>query len=608
MTINLGYTATPANANLDAIIATATAERAARITGTITVVASAAERDATFPAPATDQRVEYRDTGDVYKYDGVGWNLSATGVKGSTAFDPRAFGAKWDGTGDDGPFTQLAINAAMALGPGGKVALPSGRPRWATGVTVPYHGIDLIANTNRGLEINYDPAADGTCITVKFTTTTPTIAVSTLKNIRIGSTGTNAKVKIGFQIVDGSEITLDNCSTTFNFLTFGAQTTSPSIGLQLLGRELITLRKCTFFADRPVDVGINPRGTISLDGCHIEDLYTSALASNQPNFNIGSGVGLVANLTWDGTNIFTLGKYGFCWNDTAATQDAQLLRLANFRWEQAADTTGATVYISRNAHVIYQVIIDSMACGTTSTGVYLRGCGNVTWRNSMYGGSSGAKNAFDIDETVTVFDIDNVWMQAGCGFSAVNHTMALSVGRVNNVDTGHPPFATYIAMTGAVVNALVTLGGHLRFGAASKWLLPVGGISLFDNTLSTALGSIGANGRIALTTSSFVEREFPCVYAANIVPDANQGNSFLIIATNGTAFTVAAPVNPLAGQVIEIRIKNTSGGALGVATWNAIYKMTAWVQPANGFSRNIQFRYDGTNWVERVRAAADIPN
>jgi hypothetical protein len=86
------------------------------------------------------------------------------------------------------------------------------------------------------------------------------------------------------------------------------------------------------------------------------------------------------------------------------------------------------------------------------------------------------------------------------------------------------------------------------------------------------------------------------------------GNDFIISATNGTAFTINAPTNPATGEFISIIIRNTSGGALGAATWNAVFKMTAWTQPANANSRCIYFAYDGTNWVERGRTSADVPN
>lgn len=97
-------------------------------------------------------------------------------------------------------------------------------------------------------------------------------------------------------------------------------------------------------------------------------------------------------------------------------------------------------------------------------------------------------------------------------------------------------------------------------------------------------------------------------YSASMTPNARLGNTQEISATNGTAFTINAPTNPRTGQPLTIKVKNASGGALGVATWNAAFKMAAWTQPLNANSRSITFIYDGTNWVESTRTTADVPN
>lgn len=97
-------------------------------------------------------------------------------------------------------------------------------------------------------------------------------------------------------------------------------------------------------------------------------------------------------------------------------------------------------------------------------------------------------------------------------------------------------------------------------------------------------------------------------YGTSIATDARTGDSFIVTANNATAFAIAAPTNPIPGQVITYTIRNSSGGALGAVTWNAVFKMAAWTSPANGSSRSISFHYDGTNWVERSRTTADVPN
>lgn len=156
--------------------------------------------------------------------------------------------------------------------------------------------------------------------------------------------------------------------------------------------------------------------------------------------------------------------------------------------------------------------------------------------------------------------------------------------------------------TGTIVlqtNTNVTQFEVLHFAVATRWVTVSG--STTNPTISTNGGSLSIGVALVNTTATIT-------YSASMTPDAALGNDFVITATNGTAFTINTPTNPSTGQSIVFTIRNTSGGALGVATWAAVFKMVAWVQPANGFSRSIRFRYDGTNWVELMRGAADVAN
>ena len=98
-------------------------------------------------------------------------------------------------------------------------------------------------------------------------------------------------------------------------------------------------------------------------------------------------------------------------------------------------------------------------------------------------------------------------------------------------------------------------------------------------------------------------------YSASMTFDVSTGNTFLVIVTNGTAFTINAPTNPVSGQEITVTIRNASGGALGAITWPTNFKMAAWTNPANGYSRSITLYYDGTaNWYEKNRTTIDVAN
>src|SRR5207245_6846495 len=97
-------------------------------------------------------------------------------------------------------------------------------------------------------------------------------------------------------------------------------------------------------------------------------------------------------------------------------------------------------------------------------------------------------------------------------------------------------------------------------------------------------------------------------YGRSVGINASLGSGFRVTATNGAAFMIANPTDPTTGQRITIMIRNASGGALGPVRWGTLYKLAAWISPANGSSRSITFWYDGTNWVEVNRTTVDVSN
>ena len=101
-------------------------------------------------------------------------------------------------------------------------------------------------------------------------------------------------------------------------------------------------------------------------------------------------------------------------------------------------------------------------------------------------------------------------------------------------------------------------------------------------------------------------------YGVSIAIDASLGNDFVVSITDAVAFAIAAPTNPPPtgfDQVINLTFRNTSGGAHGAGTFNAVFKTQgAFPAIATGNSRTFSFRWNGTNWVEFWRTAADVAN
>lgn len=101
---------------------------------------------------------------------------------------------------------------------------------------------------------------------------------------------------------------------------------------------------------------------------------------------------------------------------------------------------------------------------------------------------------------------------------------------------------------------------------------------------------------------------YTLTYGVTVTVDATLGDVQRLVVTNGVAFTISAPKNPDSVQMgLTFEILNSSGGAMGAITWNALFKLAgAFVNPANTKTRTITFYFNGTNWIEQSRAAADI--
>lgn len=124
------------------------------------------------------------------------------------------------------------------------------------------------------------------------------------------------------------------------------------------------------------------------------------------------------------------------------------------------------------------------------------------------------------------------------------------------------------------------------------------------NANTVAATSVTAN----TFTGNLIQPRLTLTYGTTVAFDASAAHSFSLTVTDGVAFAISAPTNPATGKMITITIKNTSGGAVGTITWNAVFKMATFTTPATANQRSISFVYDGTNWVELYKTAADVSN
>jgi hypothetical protein len=232
-------------------------------------------------------------------------------------------------------------------------------------------------------------------------------------------------------------------------------------------------------------------------------------------------------------------------------------------------------------------------------------CFNITIRGNEFESATGDNIIFR--STTLGGDAvggSNLAIIEGNFFSPVAHCVDVAVGALTSL----------VAIGNRFISSAATIIGTTNINsvfAAGNVDSNVG--TIFDGTAGHHFEFGVAKGFVPFVddlrlAGALTQTRFGVTYSASMTIDASTGNFAEITANNGTAFTINAPTNPIASQALNVTIRNASGGALGVATWNAVFKMAAWVQPANGFSRSITFLYDGVNWVEKNRLTADVPN
>lgn len=95
---------------------------------------------------------------------------------------------------------------------------------------------------------------------------------------------------------------------------------------------------------------------------------------------------------------------------------------------------------------------------------------------------------------------------------------------------------------------------------------------------------------------------------ATITPDCTAGANFYyaIINVAATNVTVNAPINPKESSEITFCFSNQAGAPwTGTVTWNAIYKMQTWQNPANTLATTVTFFYNATDavWTQKSSTA-----
>lgn len=282
------------------------------------------------------------------------------------------------------------------------------------------------------------------------------------------------------------------------------------------------------------------------------------------------------------------------------------------------ESTGTDTYSGAGAEIGAILIAGFDAThrvlGVTVTGNLIRGFFNV---NGMVGAGNGA-GCIGVIHTDDANVNGNVITGGGTG-NTPQSTGIFVTGTCNRLTIGNNSIEGQSYPRGGIrlqnVTAdIVSITGNsgLQTTSSNNHVLITGSTI---NALAIDNNPTNSTAPISIVTSTYTMAgprasrvPVTVTYSASMQFEAGLGNIFEITATNGTAFSISNPLDPVIGQRITLRIINTSGGALGAVTFGTQFKMSAWTQPATGNSRSVDLEYNGTNWYQVAQTGVDIPN
>ena len=311
------------------------------------------------------------------------------------------FGAKGDGTTDDTTSIQAAINY---LSGGGVLFFPAGTYKTTATLTVTGNVAQLVGEGNSITKIKFEKTGGG--VAVLFQNGAGSIYSCSISGLSfLSSDTTNNKTMVHF--VDARTAYCERIESTD-----GAWTGASSIGVRVAGREAVTIRNCTIYADIPIKVSVDPNyATFSCDLLRIENniLVVSAGLSN-------------ASVLIDSDCIFTnmflsncafvRGGYGVYHSRNTGGTVSRGLFISNCRMEQAIAGATYNLYIEAVSGSVQIITVDNFMCSSGINGVYLRTLNSVTLSQVFYTDSSGLY-AFNANYTVSGLTLLNCFYETG---------------------------------------------------------------------------------------------------------------------------------------------------------------------------------------------------
>lgn len=245
----------------------------------------------------------------------------------------------------------------------------------------------------------------------------------------VGTTEANS----GWPIVVADATHIDLKGSTFtNAYVSGGTITASSTGIQVKGRELLTLDDVSVSADLPFRISVNPNlSTSSLDQSSFSNL-TLGQAIGTNCIVMADTATYLTSVKFLGTQSWSGGKDGFCWRDKTGAAISQQIRFDNVRAEQKS-VTGGTYFNIQPGNTLYGLYINSPLFADRD-GVYLRNTAN--WQMDA-AQMTGTGKCIDIDVTVQNTRINGGYFVASSTITTSGQAIIESSGK--NPGTGCLP-------------------------------------------------------------------------------------------------------------------------------------------------------------------------
>jgi hypothetical protein len=343
---------------------------------------------------------------------------------------PEWFGALCNGTGDDGPAINSAINFASPV----HVQLSPCVYRTVTAIVVNKSKVNLSGQGPHISVIDYEPGAAGTAITVgRVGATTFGVYLSGFS----GKSADTTHTKYFINVIDISESHLRDITCTQTTLSGGIWTGNSGSGTSTCllhsGSFIATYEQLVFYADTPIQFAPNPNTPLNAsDHNTFRDLYlvtnglTPCILVNGPNGPAFS------NTTFEGRQAWARCSPGFQWTSGGSNPSGLAsvnLSFSGLRTEQNFGIGPPTAYSFliqlTGGNTLQNLTIENANFDSGARGMLLQGVSGATIRNSQKLCNTGAELVFVMDTTdQLIYNENNLW-GANCTISAAGLTATL---------------------------------------------------------------------------------------------------------------------------------------------------------------------------------------